>query len=142
MSKLTFNNDGTITIPTRKRGDVVLEEPTMWELAEMHRLIDEADEQLGTYQPLPEDATAAQVAERTELLSKRTDQAFSHASPHGLAWVQILNVIEEPDEPYTERDIPGWLCHPVASNRILVHFRAPLPGPDGQPTEPEPATED
>lgn len=128
MGNMQINEDGSVTIPIKGREPLRLEEPSMWELAEMHKFVAEADAELGLLDPLPDDAPEEDKAIRRKENLARTNQAFSHESPHGAAMVKIINMLCSPEPPLTERELPGWLCHPSASNTLIVHFRTPLPG--------------
>lgn len=134
MGRLQTNEDGTITIALRGGVSVLLEEPTMDELADIHDLINAADEQLGVLTPLSLDASDEDKAQRRKELVERTAKAFGRESPHGDAMVKIVNMVRSDTAahaaPYTRADLPGWLCHPTSSLQLLLHFRTPLPGAD------------
>lgn len=135
MSKLVFNDDGTITVPLKPpKGDptpreVVLPEPSMRELALMHVTVAAADDKLPSLPPAAgQSRTPTELEEAGKVLRERTLIQFSDESPHGQALIDIIKLLTDtdvsPDELY------GWAANPTTCNQILGHFQSPLPGKD------------
>lgn len=136
MSELTLNDDGTITFPLRpvtgadgpKDRNVLLPEPSMRQLAQIHIIVNQADEKLPPVLPIgdPKNATADQLTAATERLNQRTMQAYSDDPPYGNAVVAIIKLLT--DKEYSLEDLPGWAANPQVCRSILTHFQTPLVG--------------
>lgn len=138
MSKLLFNDDGTITVPLialppegggkPTARSVVLPEPSMRQLAKMHDIAGKADDALPDLEPLPANPTSEQAAQYLTTMRSRTDMQYAEDSPYGLALIETVELLT--GETLTPDDLPGWACNPRTMNAILSHFQTPLPGPE------------
>lgn len=130
-TKLQINGDGSVTIPLigeRKGQQVVLHEPSMRQLAEIHALMAQADEALPNIRVVNNRNDAAEVQAALEDAKKRQAAMFSVDAPHGTAFVKMIEMLTEAHETVTLDDLPGWCANPAATQQILQHFTAPLGG--------------
>lgn len=129
-SKLQINADGTVTIPLvgeRKGTVIVLSEPSMRQLAEIHALWAEADDALPKIRVVADRTDTAQVQGALEDAKERQRAMFSADAPHGTAFVKMIEMLSDEDT-VTLDDLPGWCANPTAAQQILLHFTAPLGG--------------
>lgn len=133
MARMQLNDDGTITMPLIGGGIVTLREPSMRELAAIHTLVVEADEALPNNPVLPDNPTPEQVGEANRELRERARAIYSDASPHGLAVLNIIQMLATAENGATPEVgvdlLPGWAMSPGTCRQILQHFQLPLPGP-------------
>lgn len=128
MSKLTMNDDGTITLPLRAGESVTIEEPSMRQLGRMHEIASAADDALPSLPVLSSDKPSpAEADEYTKVLKARTEMMFSAESPHAAALIEIIHLLC--DREVTIDDLPGWCGNPATLRQILFRFQSPLPGP-------------
>ena len=133
MSRLSLHDDGTITLPLRKRDPITLPEPSIAELAAMTGFIVEADASLPAVPSLPATAAGetpdmAALTAANEQLRLRTVATYSTDSPYGLAICKIVKLTL--DEDITLADLPGWAASPTTCRSILAHWQTPLVGED------------
>lgn len=130
--------DGTRT----ERPPLVIPEPNMVELATIHDLVvtadDEMREKTGEPPEVPVDMlarvqagelTAADQAllnERNKIMKERSRVAFSEASPHAKALLEVVRLLT--GQELERADLPGWAGHWTVIGEVLTRFMDPFAG--------------
>lgn len=128
-TKLQLNDDGTIGVPVKGASPrtIMLTEPSMDELAQMHDLAVEADKALPTIPKVDTDSPPDEIQRALDVANERARMTYSADSPHGKAFVAIVNLLM-PEENVTTADVYGWAMNPRTLRKVLDHFTAPLGG--------------
>lgn len=130
MSDLKLNPDGTVTIPLRGNPkQIILPEPSMAQLAQLHTIVHDADESLPEIITIDtEIATQEEMRAATDRLTERTMLMYSDDPPYGNAILDMIHLLV-PDSHNIDKDaLPGWAANPTTCRRILTHFQTPLAG--------------
>lgn len=131
LSKLQTNEDGTVSVPLRNEDGktykrIILREPTMDELAAIHDMILDANDELPE---VPLVTVASTIDERkvaNDAADSRRRAVYSTEGPHGKVFVKIVEMLS--DETPTRAQLPGWAQAPKACQVLLDHFTDPLGG--------------
>lgn len=132
MSKMTMNDDGTVTIPLLPVDggppvtEVTLREPDFDALCEIMEMVDAADGSLPEAQMLPPGASPEEVRALTAVLRDRNKQTFSQAGPYIDTLIRTIKLLS--DQDVTRKQLPGWAGSPRTMQALLTHFQSPLPG--------------
>lgn len=146
-TKLQLNDDGTITVPLRKRNPVVLDEPGALQLAGFYKLLAEVD----AAHPIPtvgmrppDDASRAELEQYAkdlqgviEAQKQRTIEVYSvgengEPPPYLAVFHKMVSDLAPEGVAVALDDLYGWAANPAACRELVNHFTAPL---GGQATE-------
>lgn len=143
MPRLKINDDGTIDFPLRRNEQtpegeqrvVVLEEPSMAQMAHITELAKQADDAVTQLTPIDlrsTDLTAEALTTYTDQVNARTVEMFGDQAPYGNAMMEVVAMLS--GETVGPDDLFAWAMSPRTLRTITEHFRAPLPGPVSEPT--------
>lgn len=112
---------------------VALPRPSMGQMATIFELAAQADEALPKPAPPPANVDGMSEAELVayttsvqEVLRERRIAQFRPSSPHGLAMIEMINLLA--GASYTADDMDLAVMIPRTMKRVLDHWEAPLGG--------------
>lgn len=132
-SKLRTNDDQSAVVPLKRRADLVLEEPSADELAQIEEWVSEADKKLPKSSKTQRDINAMddgpeKDAAQAELTARV--EAIYRDRPHVDVLVRICNLLKpEGEEEVTTAHVLGWAVNPRACAMLLDHWNRPTAGP-------------
>jgi len=130
MPKMQKNeDDGTITLPLRKRDPIVLDEPSLADLAWLTEEAEKIDKDLPELPTVSDATDREQVKAFNDAAQDRTLAIYRSDVPYGKLLIEVVKRLTDGTESVDETQLYGWAASPAVVREMLEFWRAPLPGP-------------
>lgn len=133
--KMTPKDDGTVIVPLKGHDPLILDEPSVDELTDIERWIEEADDSLtpliATSRTIRDMEPGESKDAAQKAIDERTAQIYGEKK-HAQTFVAICNLLRidkgEGIEDVTTGQLYGWALNPTACATLLDHFNRPFGG--------------
>lgn len=129
MPKMVKNDDGTITLPVKGREAILLDEPSLDDLAWLTEEAEKLDKELPQLPAVSDQQDGEQLKAWADASHDRTMAIYRAGTPYGTLLIEVVKRLTDGKETVDGSQLYGWAASPAVIREMLEFWRAPLPGP-------------